>query len=212
MAELQSEKYYSKGEEIFSAVSHGVGALLSIVGLILMLIKSDTAIEYVSSAIYGGTSLVLYTMSTLYHSFFPGVTKRVFKRFDHLSIYLFIAGTYTPLCLLVLKGLSGLILFIVVWVLAIIGVTLKSIWIKRFALIHILLYLGIGWSIVWFAPRLVVELPKMATVLIATGGVIYSLGVIFYAFKLVKWNHAIWHLFVLGGTILQFLAIYLYVL
>jgi hemolysin III len=208
---MQVRKYFTVGEEIFNAIVHGVGALLAIAGLILAVIKAKTGLEITSVAFFMSASILLYTMSTLYHSLPIGKAKNVFERFDHLAIYLLIAGSYTPFCLLTIGGKRGLILFIVQWSLAIIGVVLKSIWINRFVVIHVLIFLGMGWSITtMFGPLM--ELSTGGILLLLFGGISYSIGTLFYVFSWFKFHHAVWHFFVLFGTICHFFVVYFYVL
>ncbi len=208
------------GEEIANAVSHGVMAIFGIVALILLLVKSNTTLEVISAIIFGYGIIMLYTMSTLYHALFHQTAKGVFKRFDHLSIYILIGGTFAPALLLLpdlqtpLFGIEGMIgtgpvLFIIQWILITLGVVFKSIWIKKFARLHVFLYLAMGWSALVFIQALLNYDPR-AFVLVLLGGIAYSVGVIFYAIDKVKFFHFVWHIFTGIGTILQFVAIYVY--
>jgi hemolysin III len=207
------------GEEIANAVSHGVMAIFGIVALILMLIKSETPLQVVSAIIFGFGIINLYTMSTLYHALFHPTAKSVFQRFDHLSIYILIGGTFAP-SLLLLPGLQvpvfgiegihmGPLLFTIQWILITLGVVFKSIWIKKFAKLHLFLYLSMGWSALIFIQQLLAFAPG-AFVLVLLGGISYSVGVAFYIFPKIKYFHFIWHIFTSLGTVLQFIAIYLY--
>jgi hemolysin III len=209
---MEVKKFFTLGEELFNAIAHGVGALLAIAGLVLAVIRADGAVEVTSVAIFTSTAILLYTMSTLYHSFPKGITKNIFERFDHSSIYMLIAGTYTPFCLILLDGRSGLTIFFIQWTLALIGIALKSVWIERFVVLHVLIFLGMGWSIMSVINPLIDELGRGGFLLLLAGGISYSIGTIFYVFSLFKFHHGIWHLFVLGGTITHFFAIYFYVL
>lgn len=207
------------GEEIANAVSHGVMAIFGIVALILLLIKADRPIEVTSAIIFGFGMINLYTMSTIYHALFHPTAKSVFQRFDHLSIYILIGGTFAPALLLLpelqepLWGIHGLglgpVLFIIQWILIIIGIVFKSIWIKKFAKLHVFIYLAIGWSALIFADQLLAY-EANAFWFVFAGGVAYSIGVIFYAFPKIKYFHFIWHIFTSIGTVLQFIAIYGY--
>ena len=208
MSELRPNKIYSEAEDLFSAISHTVGIGLAFVGMIALLIRADRAIEYAAVIIYSLSSIILYTMSSLYHWFRQGKIKYLFKRFDHISIYLLIAGTYTPFCLLTDER-SGMILLAVVWSLAIIGIIFKSIWLKRFAVVHIALFLGIGWAIV-LAPSILLSVPLNVLTLLFAGGLSYTLGVLFYSFKFMPLNHGVWHLFVLFGSVFHYFAVYSY--
>lgn len=207
------------GEEIANAISHGILAVFGVIALILLLVKSSTPLEYVASSIFGMSIILLYTMSTIYHSMPPGVTKRIFKRFDHLSIYILIGGTFAP-PLLLLEGMDvplfgiewlrkGLTLFIIQWILIGIGVIFKSVWIKKFAKLHLFLYLAMGWSSVTFIGVLF-AFNQSAFYLVLFGGLAYTIGVIFYSLPKYRYFHFIWHIFTALGTILQFVAIYNY--
>lgn len=214
---MKLDKKQTLGEEIANAISHGVMAIFGIVAMTLMLVKSDSTLEVVASILFGFGMINLYTMSTLYHAFFHPTTKGVFKRFDHLSIYILIGGSFAP-ALLLLPGLRepvignldyGWLLFIVQWITIIIGVVFKSIWIKRFKVIHVILYLMMGWSALAFISQLL-AFSEGAFWFILFGGIAYSLGVIFYALPKVKYFHFVWHIFCAIGTILQFFAYYIY--
>lgn len=207
------------GEEIANAISHGVMAIFGIVALILLLIKADLTIEITAAIIFGFGIINLYTMSTIYHALFHPTAKSVFQRFDHISIYILIGGTFAPALLLLpelqkpLFGISGLglgpVLFIIQWIFILVGVVFKSIWIKKFAKLHVFIYLAIGWSALIFAQQLIAYEAK-AFWLVFAGGISYSVGVIFYAFPKIKYFHFVWHIFTGIGTVLQFIAIYSY--
>lgn len=207
------------GEEIANAISHGIMAIFGVVALILLLIRSNQPLEYVSAIIFGLSIIILYTMSTLYHALPNGKAKNVFRRFDHLSIYILIGGTFAP-ALLLLPGLKaplfpgflskGLTLFIIQWILITIGVVFKSIWIKKYAKLHVFLYLAMGWSALIFIETLKTTSHE-AFLFILLGGIAYSIGVIFYALPKIKYFHFIWHIWTAIGTILQFIAIYTYI-
>jgi len=209
---LKLPKHQTLGEELANAISHGVGALLSIAGMILMIIKAQTTEAVVGVSLFGTSAIILYTMSCLYHSFKrESVVKRVFRRFDHASIYLLIGGTYLPVFLIVFKHPIDIYFIVLQWTIIITGVTLKSARFNKFKAIHFILYLILGWSgILVFKP--LYQASPEAFYWILAGGVSYTLGTIFYGFRKFKYNHFIWHLFVLGGTILHFFAIYLHLL
>jgi hemolysin III len=209
---MKLHKEATLGEEIFNAVTHGVGALLSVCALVLLIIKANTGLELFSVLVFSLSSLMLYTMSTLYHAFPKGTTKNVFRRFDHLSIYLLIAGTYTPFTLLILDIRHALPLFIFEWVLAIIGIVFKSIWIRKYVIIHVLIFLLMGWACIIYPNLIFNELGVGGFIFLFLGGLSYSIGVIFFSFEMFKFHHAIWHFFVLFGTILHFFAIFFFVL
>ncbi|ERJ13112.1 PAQR family membrane homeostasis protein TrhA [Haloplasma contractile] len=210
------KKYFTLGEEIFNSIVHGIGALISIAFLVFFSVNADSVLETVGVILFASTSIILFTMSCLYHAFPRGTTKNVFERFDHLSIYLLIAGTYTPFSFaMVLKGYpSGWILFSILWGIAILGIVLKSIWIKKYVILHTIMFLLMGWSILVIGPGNIYDLlgGLNGFVFLLAGGLSYSIGVIFFLFPLFKFHHAIWHLFVLFGAILHMFAVLLYIL
>lgn len=218
MAKLSSIEIpkYSLGEELMSAISHGIGGLLSIAALVLCVVFSaihHNAYAVVSSAIYGSTSIILYTMSTLYHSLKPNRAKKVFRIIDHCSIFLLIAGTYTPFALVALPKAIGWTIFGVNWGCAIIGIILNAIDMKRFKKISMVLYLVMGWMIVFTFKDLKAAVDMGCIYLSLTAGALYTVGAIFYGIgKKHKYMHSIFHLFVLSASILFFFAIFLYVI
>jgi hemolysin III len=209
---MKLAKESTLGEEIFNAITHGVGAILSIVALVLLLIKAESLKETIVVTIFSLSSLMLYIMSTLFHSFPKGTTKNVFQRFDHLAIYLMIAGTYTPFSLLLLKPSTAYPLLAFQWVLAIVGIILKAIWVKKFKHVHIIIFLLMGWSSIVLIKPIIEAFSGMGVMFLLLGGISYSIGVIFYVFSLFKFHHAIWHLFVMLGTFFHFLSLYFYLL
>ncbi|MEC9485665.1 MAG: hemolysin III family protein [Candidatus Izemoplasma sp.] len=200
------------GELLADAISHGVGVLLAITGLILMILVSDTTIELFATLVYGITLVILYLSSTLFHAFPDKMvrTNQVFQRLDHSSIFLLISGTYTPFMLLVIKSIEGYILLAVLWGLTILAITFKAIWLHKYHALYVILYIVMGWSILWVISD-VIELLEFGTALLFVGGISYTLGVIFYASKF-KYHHFVWHIFVLAGSITHFVAIYLGIL
>lgn len=215
-------KLYTLGEEIAHSVSHGIGALLSIAGLVVMIVFASlygNAYQIVSVSIYGVTLVLLYTMSTLYHAISNKKAKKVFRALDHSSIYLLIAGTYTPFTLVVLRqsGMIGWVVLITIWILAVLGIIFSSITVakSKVKVISSLIYIAMGWAIVFCMPQLIDTLKMTnsmgALYLLAIGGITYTLGVIFYAIK-IKYFHFIWHLFVLAGSTLHFIAVMAYIL
>ena len=214
MAEVNAiKKRYSLGEEISHSITHGVGALLGVAALVLLVVKAairHDALYIVSMLIYAVTSILLYLNSTIYHALNVGKAKDVFKRFDHLSIYLLIAGTYTPFCLLGIGGFKGILFCCIQWFLAIIGIVFKAIWINRFKKIHLVIHLSMGWLIVFFVSSLIKAISPLGLYFLLIGGLCYSIGVIFYVFKWFKYHHFIWHLFVLAGSVFHFFSIYLF--
>ncbi|NLN50226.1 MAG: hemolysin III family protein [Acholeplasmataceae bacterium] len=206
---MANKRNQTLGEELANAISHGTGALLSIIGMILMIIKAKTAAAIVGVVIFGTTAIILYVMSTLYHSFrSESTTKKVFHRFDHSSIYLLIGGTYLPIYLIVFKYPINIVYIAIQWAVIITGITLKGAQFKKFKTIHFILYIILGWSgIVVFRP--IWQTSRAAFYWILAGGISYTIGTIFYGLSKYKYNHFVWHLFVLAGTILHFFAIYL---
>lgn len=207
---------YSLGEEIFSAISHGIGGLLSIAGLVLCVVFSaihHDVYAVVSSVIYGTTSIILFTMSTLYHSFKINNAKRIFRIIDHCSIFLLIAGTYTPYALVALPKTVGWVIFGVNWTCAVIGIVLNAIDLKKYKKISMILYLVMGWMIVFTFGDLVKAVDIGCIYLSLAAGILYTIGAIFYGIgKKHKYMHSIFHLFVLAASILFFFAIFLYII
>lgn len=204
---------YKLGEELVNAISHGIGVILSVAALILCILKSDKGIELFSVLFYGITSIMLYLMSCLYHSLKPNNAKRVFRIFDHCSIFLLIAGTYTPMVLLVLPLKLGWTMFGVVWALAIIGIILNSIDLKKFKTISMILYLSMGWCIIFSFKSFWENMNHQGVFLTLLGGITYTVGAILYGVgKKKKYIHSIFHIFCLIASILFFLAIYIYAL
>jgi len=204
---------FTIGEEVANSIIHGLGAALSIAALIFLIIKAaviGTAWHIVSYTIFGVTLTILYLMSTLYHAFPNGIVKRVFERFDHISIYLLIAGTYTPFCLTILRGKDGWILFGIQWLLALIGIIFKSIWIEKYVKRTTFIFVLMGWLIIFAINAIYLSLGGSGFFLLAAGGISYTIGTIFYIFPLFKYHHAVWHIFVLIGSILHFFTVYFY--
>ena len=207
---------YTLGEELMSAITHGIGALLSIAALVLCVVFSaihGNPYAVVSSVLYGSTSIILYTMSTLYHSFKPNNAKRVFRIIDHCSIYLLIAGTYTPYALVALPKALGWTIFGIEWGCAILGIVLNSIDLKKYKVFSMILYLVMGWMIVFSFKPLMAAVDIGCIYISLAAGVIYTIGAIFYGIgKKKKYMHSIFHFFVLAASILFFFAIFLYII
>lgn len=203
--------FYSLKEEIVNSVTHGVGAVLSVIGLIVLLAMAITygdVWHVVSLTIYGTSLFALYLASTLYHSVQHRRTKRVLRVFDHAAIYLLIAGTYTPFLLVVLNSTLGWIMFGVIWGMAVLGVVYKVFFLDRYVVAETVGYLVMGWLCVVALPDLVPLLSTQALWGLVLGGVVYSLGVIFYAQPQKMYSHGVWHLFVLGGSALHYFAVF----
>ncbi len=206
---------YRVGEVIANGVTHGLGVALSISGLTMLLVfaaQSRDSWHLASALVYGISLVMLYSASTLYHSIVLEKARRVFKVIDHGSIYLLIAGTYTPFTLVTLRNDGGLLLFAVVWCIAIAGILVESLWRRRPAWLGLALYLALGWLAVVMMRPLGQHLPAGAVGLLIAGGLAYTFGTVFYAVKKVPYFHMIWHIFVLAGSICHFLAVVLYVM
>jgi hemolysin III len=203
---------FSKGEEITNAILHGIGAGLAIAALVVLVVFASirgNVWHIVSFSVYGATLVILYMSSTLYHSFRQGKAKDVFEIFDHSSIYLLIAGSYTPLALVALRGPLGWTIFGIVWGISVVGIVFKAFWVKKFVILSTVLYLTMGWLIIIAIKPLMSFMTNAGIVFLVLGGVLYSLGTIFYVWRKIKYHHAIWHLFVLGGSICHFFTILL---
>ncbi|MHA2854845.1 PAQR family membrane homeostasis protein TrhA [Paenibacillus lautus] len=206
---------YPRREEIANAITHGIGAALSVAALVLLIVFSSlkgTAWHVVSFTIYGSTMLLLYLSSTLVHGLRDGKAKDFFEFMDHSSIYLFIAGTYTPFLLVAIRGPLGWSLFGIVWGIALFGVVFKAFFVKRFLFLSTIFYIAMGWLIVIAWNPLTAVVAPQGMNLLVLGGVLYTLGTIFYVWRGFPYHHAIWHLFVLAGSILHFFAILIYLL
>ena len=197
-------------EEIFNSITHGIGTILSIAALVILVSHAVGKVDIwhiVSYTIFGSTLVLLYLSSTLYHSFTREKIKNLFARFDHAAIFLLIAGTYTPFLLTVLRGTLGWTLFGIIWGTAITGVIIRSIYLNRFHNLMVALYLVMGWMIVFAGRSIVKGLPSPSLLFLFLGGIFYSVGVIFYMWRNLKYAHGIWHLFVLAGSIMHFFAV-----
>jgi hemolysin III len=205
---------YTPREELANSLTHGVGAVLAVGGLVwlvtLAAIRGD-AWHVVACSIYGGAMVVLYTASTLYHAIPTPRVKRALRTFDHAAIFLLIAGTYTPFTLVSLRGPWGWSLFGIVWGLAAAGIVLALAFPGRWRALSLVLYVTMGWAVVVAVGPLLAALPARGLVLLLLGGLAYTGGLGFYAWKRLPYGHAVWHLFVLAGTVLHFLAVLLHV-
>lgn len=204
---------YSPREEWANRLSHGLGLLLGGLGLVLLLHKGwdQGPRVLLSYGVYGASLVLLYLASTFYHSVSSVTARRWSKLFDHCAIYLLIAGTYTPFLLVALDTPLAQGLMVVIWGLALAGVVFKLIFINRFKKVSLFTYLMLGWLSLVVIYQLYLHLDDTGLLLLGLGGLIYSLGVIFYVAKRIPYNHAIWHLFVLGGSLCHFMAIYGYI-
>ncbi|TCN82515.1 channel protein (hemolysin III family) [Vibrio crassostreae] len=210
-----SASEYSDIEERANAITHGLGVVLGVIGLILLLIRAfdyqADMLTVASVTIYGSSIILLFLASTLYHSITTEKTKRLLKTLDHCAIYLLIAGSYTPFLLVGLRTPLAMGLMAVIWGIALVGIIMKIAFVYRFKRLSLFIYLAMGWLSLIVVYQLAMNIDIGGLVLLAVGGVIYSLGVIFYVAKRIPYNHAIWHLFVLAGCACHFFAIYLYV-
>lgn len=201
------------GEEIANSVSHGVGSLLAIAACVVLIVRSaftSTAIGIVSACIYGASLIILYTFSSLYHSLTNRKAKSVFRVFDHCSIFLLILGTYTPICLWMLKGALGWVLFGINAFCSVLGIVLNSIDLKKFQKLSMVLYIFMGWSVIMSIKNVIAIIPFSGMMFLLIGGLLYTFGIIFYKMKNVKYMHFIWHLFVLGGSIVHYFFVLFY--
>ena len=221
---MSSKKLYTLGEEISNSITHGIGSLLSIAALVIMVVVAaihHNTIGVVTSAIFGASLIILYTMSTLYHAISNEKAKKVLKVFDHCTIYLLIAGSYTPFTLVALRSINSAkawVIFSIVWAIAVFGIVMYAFFKNRFKVLNIVSYIVMGWVVVIAIPE-IIQFFKMnddmaGFYLLLAGGLSYTLGVIFYALqtKNLRYFHTIWHLFVLGGSICHFLSVTLFVL
>jgi hemolysin III len=210
-----SPQVYPRAEELANSLSHGIGVVFGIVGLVLLLMQAVSAnagtMAITSYSLYGGSMILLFSASTLYHAIAHEKAKYWLKKLDHCAIYLLIAGTYTPFLLVGLDSPLAKGLMVVIWSIAAFGVLFKLAFAHRFEVLSLMIYLTMGWLSLIVIYQLAMKLSHGGVVLLAAGGIIYTLGVIFYASKRIRFGHAIWHGFVLGGCFCHFLAIYYYV-
>jgi len=205
---------FSKNEEIAHAITHGIGAILSIAGLVLLIISSSlhgNPWKIVSVTIFGLTMLFMYLSSTIVHGLPKGKWKDLFQIFDHSSIYLFIAGTYTPFLLVHLRSNIGWTLFGVIWGIAVVGIIFKVFFVKKFLIISTFFYILMGWLIIIVWEPLTQAIHSHGILLLIIGGIFYTVGAIFFMWRKIPYHHVIWHLFVLAGSISHFFAVLYYV-
>ena len=200
-------------EELANTITHGIGVGLSIAGLVLLVVRAamhGDAWQVVSFSIYGSSLILLYLASTLYHGFRSERIKRVLRLLDHSAIYLLIAGTYTPFVLVTLRGPWGWTLFGIIWGLAILGVTFKLIFGHKYEMLSTVFYVLMGWVVIIAIKPLIAALPAGGLAWLVAGGLAYTGGVVFYAWEKLPFNHAIWHGFVLAGSLFHFLSVWWY--
>ena len=207
-----SEAHYSAPEERLNILTHGAGVILSCIGLIFLLIKSSTGIEVASSITFGASLIILYTASTLYHAAKERSLRARLRIFDHAAIYVLIAGTYTPVCLITLQKSVGITLLIVIWTVALCGVVLKLFFTGRFDRLSTIMYIAMGWIAVFAIKPLLSHMSTEGLLWLLAGGVFYTTGAILYSIRTIPFNHAIFHFFVIGGSASHFIMIYFFVL
>ena len=209
-----AERRNSIAEELANSLTHAFGLMLAVAGLVLLIFETHGSgvREMVSCALYGITLVLVYATSVLYHGVTHEASKRWLQTLDHVAIFLLIAGTYTPFVLIALRGAWGWSLFGIVWTLAAIGTVMELTGLRRFRSVMIALYIGMGWVGIVAIRPLMAALPLPGLILVLAGGVSYTLGVIFYVWRSLRFHHAVWHVFVIGGSVLQFLSVWWYVL
>jgi hemolysin III len=215
MSETALDDRYSPAEEVANSLIHGLGIVLSLAGMAVLVAAAARVggvREIASCAIYGSTLVALYTTSTLYHSVAEPQKKRFLRTLDHIAIFLLIAGTYTPFVLIALRGTWGWALFAITWTLAVLGVIVELSAMRHFRGVMVTLYIVMGWVGLIAIKPLVAALPVPGLWLLFGGGVSYTSGVLFYSWHSLRYHHAVWHLFVLGGSVLQYFAVLWYVL
>ena len=206
---------YSVGEEIAHTITHGIGALLSIAGLAVLVAfatLNGDAWHVVSCSIYGATLVILYSASSLYHGLPLPRAKAVLQQLDHAAIYLLIAGTYTPFLLVNLRGAWGWSMFALIWTLAVAGIVLEFCDCKRYKKLSLVFYLAMGWIVLIAVKPMINQVATGGLLLLLAGGLCYSLGVIFYVRKQMAYHHAIWHVFVMAGSVFHFFSVLFYVI
>jgi len=214
MSWIKPNKLQTKAEEIGNATTHAMGAILSLVGITLLVIfasDQEDVMKLISSIVFGCTLFLMYMSSTIYHSLSDPKLKHIFRIVDHASIYLLIAGSYTPFMLVTLRGPWGWTLFTIIWCLAFAGVVFKMFFVHRFELLSTLIYLLMGWMAVVAIKPIYHSLSPAGIECVVAGGLCYTVGVIFYVWERLKFSHVLWHLFVLAGSIFHFFAVFLYV-
>jgi hemolysin III len=212
---LNDDEGESFAEEIANTITHGIGAVLSVAGLVVMVLLatvSTNPLSVTAVAVFGSMLVLLYLISTLYHAIPHGKAKRILKLLDHITIFLLIAGTYTPFALLALSGGPDWVLLATIWSLALLGIVVKIVWAGRFRGLRIALYVAMGWLAIAWAGPMIANMGWGGTGLLLAGGLAYTGGIAFYAWDSLPYNHAIWHLFVLAGSAAHFLAIVFFVI
>jgi hemolysin III len=215
MKDIEGIKYYSPLEEKINIISHAIGGILSIVALVLLVTRANQYGDIwhiISFSIFGASLIILFAASTLYHSAKKSELRFRFKIIDHASIYVLIAGTYTPFTLVILNGKIGWVIFGISWGLALTGIILKLFFTGKYKFISTMMYVLMGWVIVFAIEPLINNLPLKGLLWLFAGGISYTIGAVFYTIKKIKFNHAIFHIFVLIGSICHFMSVLFYVL
>ncbi|ACV68867.1 PAQR family membrane homeostasis protein TrhA [Desulfohalobium retbaense] len=202
---------YSRGEEIANSLTHGLGIAASCVGLIVLVVSASYSGDpnrIIGVTIFGASLILLYLASTLYHCLPSPRAKQVLRKLDHAAIYILIAGTYTPFMLVVVDGPLSWTILSIIWTLALVGVVFKCCWTGRLRRLSLAVYIGMGWLCVLAFSELLRNTPTSGFIFLVLGGLFYTGGTIFYGWKRLRFNHAIWHLFVLTGSVMHFLSVY----
>ncbi len=202
--------FYTVTEEVMNAVTHGLGVVFSVVAYVLLLQKYvHNSADVFCITVYCASLFILYTVSTVYHALKVGKTKALFRKFDHCSIFVLIAGTYTPLCVMYINGPFSNIVLVGVWAAAIVGIVLNAIDVNKFSKISLACYIIMGWSVVFIAKPAVQSLTQSQLVYLLVGGIFYTVGAVLYVVgKKIRYIHSIWHIFVLVGSIFHFMILY----
>lgn len=203
---VKTETKPKLGEELANAITHGVGVLLAIAGLVWLMLQADDG-SFLSFAIYGTTLILLYLASTLYHSLIFTGARKLFRKFDHMAIFLLIAGTYTPFCMTALDGWMGWALLAAVWGFAVLGIVMKSMYTGRFEWLSVSLYILTGWMVILAIKPIYDTLTGTGFLFLVVGGLSYTIGTFFYMSKRIPYAHSIWHLWVLAGSVLHFFSV-----
>lgn len=209
------ESRYSPREEVANSLIHGLGIVLSIIGLAVLVgyaASHGTAIDVVAGSVFGATLILVYTTSTLYHGVPIPRVRPLLRKLDHIAIFLLIAGTYTPFTLAAIAGTVGWTLFAVIWTLAAVGIVFELTFLRRYTWLAVALYLVMGWIGIVAIKPLAASMAREGLVLLLLGGVMYTLGVVFYVWRRLAFSHAVWHGFVLAGSVLHYFAILLYII
>ena len=211
MSEKNIQSQYAQKEESANVLTHGIGIILSLIGIVLLTLKAINQGDQwhlISYIVFGISLFIMFSSSTWYHSVHGQNAKKKLRKLDHSAIYILIAGTYTPFLLTNLRGRTGWIMFAVIWIFAIVGIVVKLATQIKSKWVSAAIYLVMGWLAVFIAQSMINNLPTISIVYLALGGLFYTLGVVFYIWKNVPYHHAIWHLFVLGGSICHYLSVY----